>query len=167
MKHTGFWPLVVGVALALAACAPAAPARPEVRDAPGVAAPAAPKTLTVALEDEPDTLGYRLGVTSNTTGGNLQLGVHQTLVRGDERGEFHPMLAVELPSQAAGTWTLRPDGTMQTGYRIRQNVSWHDGTALTAKDFVFAWTVSGDAAIPQSNHNVAPQISRIDTPDAS
>src|SRR5439155_14505785 len=34
-----------------------------------------------------------------------------------------------------------PDGTMQTTYTLRPNLTWHDGEPLTADDFVFSWRV--------------------------
>lgn len=149
----------------LAACAPQAPAAtPADRPAIDPAAARAAKTLTVALETEPDSLGYRLGTTSNTAGGNLSLGAHQTLATYDERGEIHPMLASDLPSQAAGTWIVNSDGTMVTTYRLRPNVTWHDGTPMTAKDVAFGWTISNDVDL-SPGHVVARQISRIETPD--
>src|SRR5947207_62730 len=30
------------------------------------------------------------------------------------------------------------DGRMETTYRLRPNLTWHDGTPLTAEDFVFS-----------------------------
>ncbi|MBM2813238.1 MAG: hypothetical protein HW416_3997, partial [Chloroflexi bacterium] len=83
----------------------------------------------------------------------------------DERGELHPMMATELPSQEKGTWLVRADGTMQTTFRLRDGITWHDGAPLTARDFVFGWMVTKDPEIPMSRRTVAPQIERIDTPD--
>src|SRR5206468_8543781 len=59
---------------------------------------------------------------------------------------------------------VRPDGTMQTTYHLRHDVTWHDGTGLTAKDFVFAWTVARDPDLPMFP-NISRQIQRIETPD--
>ncbi len=30
---------------------------------------------------------------------------------------------------------------METTYKLRPGATWHDGAALTAEDFVFAWRV--------------------------
>lgn len=98
-------------------------------------------------------------------GNTLKPALHQKLAAYDDRGEAHPQLAVALPSTAAGTWLLRPDGTMRTTYRLRPGVTWHDSAPLTARDFVFAWTVYVDPDLPMASRQVASKISRIDTPD--
>ncbi|MBM2812935.1 MAG: hypothetical protein HW416_3694, partial [Chloroflexi bacterium] len=85
----------------------------------------------------------------------------------DDRGEVHPELASELPTRDKGTWVLRPDGTMETTYKLRPGVTWHDGTPLTPANFVLGWTVVRDTELPISARRVADQISRIDSPDAS
>jgi peptide/nickel transport system substrate-binding protein len=54
---------------------------------------------------------------------------------------------------------------MQTTYRIHQNVTWHDGPGLTAKDFVLAHEMTLDPEVPVSQRSVSTRISRIDTPD--
>src|SRR5690349_8688467 len=97
-------------------------------------AASAPKTLTVGLEAEPtDAFVGSIAGGSGTVAGNLKLAVHQALVHYDDRGGLHPMLAAEVPAQANGTWVVNPDGTMQTTYRLRPNITWHDGTPLTSR----------------------------------
>ncbi len=59
----------------------------------------------------------------------------------DERGLPYPALAEAIPDLNAGTWRVFPDGKMETIYRLRPNLTWHDGHPLTAEDFVFAWRV--------------------------
>lgn len=153
----------------IAACGPYA-GLGEAGRAPTGAEPvpqrAAPKTLTLALEAEPtDPFVGSIGGGAGTIAGNLQLAVHQWLAGYDERGNAFPMLATALPTREGGTWIVRPDGTMQTTYRIHGNVTWHDGGALTARDFVFAWTVTRDPDVPMRSRSIASQISRIETPD--
>ena len=165
-SHLGLlWSSLLTLGLLLAACGPAGgPATRESSNLPGV--PAAPKSLTLGLEAEPlDPFVGSLGTGSGTVAGNLRLAVHQTLAHYDDRGGLFPMLARELPSRDAGTWVVRPDGTMQTTYRLRPGITWHDGTPLTSKDFVFGWTIIKDPDLPQSRRGLTPQIERIDTPD--
>jgi peptide/nickel transport system substrate-binding protein len=57
------------------------------------------------------------------------------------------MLAQQIPTQESGAWVIKPDGTMVTTYRLRQNIRWHDGVPLTAQDFVFAYHVYLDPAL--------------------
>lgn len=153
-------PLLAAMVM-LMACAPAAaPARQPGQPAPG----AGPKTLTIAIEDEPLNL-VTLLAGGSTSGNDFFNTVHQRLAFHDERGVAHAGLATELPSQEKGTWIVRPDGTMQTTYRIHQNVTWHDGPTLTAKDFVLAHNITLDPDVPVSQQPISRQLSRIDTPD--
>jgi len=125
-----------------------------------------PKTLVLALEEEPqDPLVGSLGGGAGTIAGNLKLAVHQALAHHDDRGGLHPMLATELPSREKGTWLVRADGTMQTTYQLRPGVTWHDGTALTSRDFLFGWEVTRDRDLPMRNRRTALLIERLEVPD--
>ncbi|HEY3117340.1 MAG TPA: ABC transporter substrate-binding protein, partial [Chloroflexota bacterium] len=59
----------------------------------------------------------------------------------DESETTHPYLAESLPQLNTDTWRVSPDGAMETTYRLRPNLTWHDGTAFSADDFVFGWEV--------------------------
>lgn len=152
------------VGLVVASCAPATAPPPA---EPQSAAPfGAPKSLAIALQGEPRNLIPLLGGdVGGTPAGRIEDAVHQHLATYDHRGEVRPMLVAELPSQSKGTWLLRPDGTMETTYRLRPNVAWHDGAPLTARDVAFGWMVTMDPDLPVESRTVARQISRIDTPD--
>src|SRR5205823_10748150 len=41
-----------------------------------------------------------------------------------------------------------PDGMMETTYRLRGGLAWHDGLPLTADDFAFAWRVYRTRGLP-------------------
>jgi peptide/nickel transport system substrate-binding protein len=154
---------VLGIALLIAACSPAQPAGTPT--APGAPAPAREKALVIAFEAEPDVLVTSMNRGTAGTSGNLKLAIHQYLSTFDDRGGLHPMLAAALPASSDGTWIVRPDGTMQTTYRLRDGITWHDGTPLTARDFVFAWTVVKDPDLPMADRAVANQVTQIATPD--
>ena len=55
----------------------------------------------------------------------------------DVHGADYPVLAASLPTLNTETWTVFPDGRMETTYRLRPGLTWHDGTPLVAEDFVF------------------------------
>ena len=165
LPRRALWLAGLAVLFVLGACTPAQPSPGGVAGGPR-AQPTAPKSLTIALKAEPEQLVTSLGVGGvSGTAGDIKPAYHQHLATYDDRGAVHPQLATELPSQAAGSWIVRDDGTMQTTYRLRPNVTWHDGAPLTASDFVFAWTVTTDAEIPMTNRVIASQVARIDTPD--
>jgi peptide/nickel transport system substrate-binding protein len=59
----------------------------------------------------------------------------------DELDRRHPVLAEALPQLDTDTWRVLPDGRMETTYRLKPNLTWQDGKALSAEDFAFAWRV--------------------------
>jgi len=50
-------------------------------------------------------------------------------------------LADSLPQLNSESWKVAADGRMETTYRLRPNLTWHDGQPLTAEDFAFAYRV--------------------------
>jgi peptide/nickel transport system substrate-binding protein len=53
-----------------------------------------------------------------------------------------PILAETLPQLNTDTWKVFPDGRMETTYRLRPGLAWHDGTPLTADDVAFTRRVN-------------------------
>ncbi len=58
-------------------------------------------------------------------------------------GTLVPILAAEIPSREAGT--LAEDGKSVT-WKLKQGVTWHDGTPFTADDVVFNWEYAKNPA---------------------
>jgi peptide/nickel transport system substrate-binding protein len=46
-----------------------------------------------------------------------------------------PVLAQAVPRLNTDSWRVFPDGRMETVYRLRPGLKWHDGRPLTAADF--------------------------------
>ncbi len=61
------------------------------------------------------------------------------LALADTKGKVHPYLAESLPKLNTDSWRVFPDGRMETTYKLRPNLTWHDGAPLTADDFAFAY----------------------------
>jgi peptide/nickel transport system substrate-binding protein len=126
--------------LALSACAPVAPRSESGPGQSGEAVASPPRTLSILLRTEP------LGATDSSASLNrISLALFSApLVASDGHEERFPILAEALPELNTDTWRVYPDGRMETTYRLRPGLTWHDGTPLTAEDFVFARRV--DAA---------------------
>jgi peptide/nickel transport system substrate-binding protein len=77
----------------------------------------------------------------------------------------HPYLAEALPQLNTGSWRVLPDGTMETTYTLRPNLTWHDGRPLTADDFVFAWRVYATPELGASRSRPINLISGVRAPD--
>jgi len=152
--------LFLMIGLLLSACAPAggetaAPAEPAASGGEG-------GTVTLLIPEEPTTLNYFGGeaaIIRQVAEATSMTG----LVTINEKGEFVPMLAAELPVSENGgisedhltvTWKLRPD------------LKWSDGEPITSDDIKFTWEVLSN---PESGALVGSAafdlISAVDTPD--
>ncbi len=159
--------LVILLAVVVTACAPTpASDRGQAGSAAPTQEPSAPRSLSFAIQGEPKVLVTSLGLGNQpNVGGDVQGAVHRKLVTLDDRGALHPQLAVDLPTQERRTWVVRPDGTMRTTYTLRKDVTWHDGTPLTAKDFVFASMITSDPDLPLPQGKLAAYVERVESPD--
>ena len=89
---------------------------------------------------EPPTVSSKV---LQTTGG-LAIGATQrlfnaTLTTADKVGLPQPYLVESIPQLNTDAWVVFPDGRMETTYRIKPGLTWHDGAPLTAEDVVFTW----------------------------
>src|SRR3954469_16140481 len=68
---------------------------------------------------------------------------YEPLASWDPDGDLFPVLAAEIPSRENGG--LSPDGTSVT-WKLKRDVSWHDGKPFTADDCIFNWEYARDPA---------------------
>jgi peptide/nickel transport system substrate-binding protein len=95
----------------------------------------------------------------------LQDLVHVGLTAYGPDGRLYPRLAEAVPSIENGLWTLMADGRMATTWKIRPNATWHDGTPITADDFVFTLNIVRDPALPYFSDVNYASVESIETPD--
>lgn len=147
--------LLLATALVVAACAPPGSGGSAVGQSGAEAQPQ--RTLTILVKVEP------LAATTNV---DLSGGVNQSIVgrlfgaglaHTDHRQVPQPYLADALPQLNTDTWKVSADGRMQTTYRLRPNLAWHDGMPLRAEDFSFAHQVYRD---PQAGSLFDPARTR-------
>ncbi|MPZ15075.1 MAG: hypothetical protein GEU73_11735 [Chloroflexi bacterium] len=84
----------------------------------------------------------------------------------DEREIPHPYLAEALPQLNTDTWTVSPDGRMQTTYHLKPNLTWHDGTPLTSSDFMFAHQLYSNPDFGQSGTPPISEVESVTAPDS-
>jgi peptide/nickel transport system substrate-binding protein len=149
--------LTVALAVAVSAlvgCSP--PATP----APGVSATnrteatgSAPKVLTIGILREPNSFHSDLNQGTGAQGGNTQvLHIPQNyLTVQNARGEFQAQLAAEQIAVERGTWRVNADGSMDTTWKLRPNIRWHDGTPFTSDDLLFSFNVYKDPEVPTAS----------------
>lgn len=137
--------------VAVSCAAPAPTSRPSAEGALAHAggAPAAPKRIVVAIQGSPPGAYPKLDA-NNSERGSAELGLmlHASLTVTDLTGDLRPQLAEAVPSPENGLWTILPDGRMETRWRIREGVDWHDGTPLTTADLLFTVAVARDREVP-------------------
>src|SRR5438094_10553337 len=116
---------LIGLVLAaLVGCGPAQTQAP----APVAEQPRPSRTLVVAHRYEPAILAPKaLGSNGPLTTTRL---FNAALVQFDNKGVPRPYLAEALPQLNTDTWRVFPDGRMETTYRLRSGLTWHDGGPL-------------------------------------
>ena len=155
-----------GCLLVLAGCAPQSSPGAGSPSSEGAPAPQGTATrVTVAIGGDANNLATKLDVTGGVFASDFRFMANSPLVTVDPRGVAHPFLAADRPSRDQGTWTVRPDGTMATTWKIRPNAVWHDGQPVTSGDFAFALKVYLDEAVATSNREPERLIDRIEALD--
>lgn len=148
--------VAVVVALVIAACAPSPPSRQA--GGSGAAPPAPQQTLVISVRGEPPTLADKPLVGVSGALRDPVLPFNAELDGKDDLGQPFPYLAEALPQADTDTWRVFPDGRMETTYRLKPNLTWHDGTPLSSEDFVFSWRVY---ATPEMGTSKSPPIGAI------
>ena len=88
---------------------------------------------------------------------------YEPLAAFDPDGNLVPILAAEVPSVQAGT--LSKDGRQVT-WRLKKNVTWHDGKPFTADDVIFNWEYASDPAAAATTIGAYKDIEKIDKLDS-
>ena len=139
LRTAGAW---VAAAVVLGACT-----APPSRDASETGAPEAPrafKRIHAAILSDPPYIYNALSPANAAGSDAIEDLVHDGLTVLDNRGERRPRLAEAIPSIENGLWKVLDDGRMETTWRIRRDVRWHDGAPLAPEDLAFTAQVLGD-----------------------
>jgi peptide/nickel transport system substrate-binding protein len=160
------WLICVG--LIFVACAAPTATTPQSgagTTAPGAAAPR--RTLVMIARAEPPSLAAKpLVGFSGSLSPPIRL-FNATLDYRDENEVAHPYLAQALPQVNTDTWRLFPDGRMETTWKLRPGLTWHDGAALSAEDFVFGWRVYATPELGVARSVPIAEMEDVVAPDAS
>jgi peptide/nickel transport system substrate-binding protein len=88
---------------------------------------------------------------------------YEPLAAFDPEGNMFPVLAAEIPSLQNGG--VAKDGKSVT-WKLRQNVTWHDGKPFTADDLVFNWEYAADPATAAVTSGAYRDIERVEKVNA-
>lgn len=132
--------VIAALGLLGSACGPASGLSSE----PTEAGARSGRVLVILQRLEPPFLTSR--VTAGGETGLIRALFNAGLTYVDEREVPRPYLAEDVPRLDTDSWRVFPDGRMETTYRLKPGLVWHDGTPLTAGDFVFARRAASDPA---------------------
>jgi peptide/nickel transport system substrate-binding protein len=117
-------------------------------------------TLRILMWDAPTLLHPHFG--RGLRDFTVQRIFYEPLAAAAPDGTFTPVLAEELPNRKAGT--LAKDGQWVT-WRLKRNVTWHDGAPFTADDVIFNWEFAVDPATAAGTRASYEDIARIERLD--
>jgi peptide/nickel transport system substrate-binding protein len=155
--------LAVGLLVACGSNPPASQPRSESGEQPVASPPQ--RTLVIIARGEPPTIAakslqaYSASIAAPIRPFNAMLDYT------DEKEGIQPYLAEAIPQLNTDTWRVFPDGRMETTYRLRPNLTWHDGRPLTGDDFVFAWRVFATPELGVSASDPIAQMAEVASPD--
>lgn len=154
------------VAALVAACAPAAvsPAPEAASASEPAAASGEPRVggeLVIGSIQEPDSLNPWL--TGLTVGLEVEAMIYDSLTRVDPAGIHLPALAAEVPSLENGG--ISADLLTYT-YKLRDDVTWHDGAPFTADDVVFTYEAIANPEVNARSRTGFELIEAVEAVDA-
>lgn len=76
-----------------------------------------------------------------------------------------PRIAEAVPTTENGLWKVLPDGRMETTWKLRRDVVWHDGTPLTVQDLLFSARLERDPLLPIGLGAAGQFVDTIEAPD--
>jgi peptide/nickel transport system substrate-binding protein len=117
------------------------------------------------IRAEPNVLAAKSLVAAGISIQNATRAFNATLDIEDSREDPRPYLAEALPRLDSDSWRVLPDGRMQTTYRLKPNLAWHDGRPLSAEDFAFAWRVYTAPDLGVATATPQSAIESVDAPD--
>lgn len=121
------------------------------------------RPLHTTIYETPALGGTRFSTFSGV--GSYALLFGATLVSSDAARNPVPRLAAEVPSLQAGTWQVLPDNRMETTYRLRPGLTWHDGAPFTVDDVIFTWQAIMNPGLPAEHRSPEQLIETIEPID--
>ena len=157
--------LALVLVIAVTACAPSGGTATVGREGEQPGASAVPRTLVAAVKVEPSALGSQAPLPGGQSKSLLQGMFSAELGIPDQNDVAQPMLVEALPQLNSDDWRVFPDGRMETTYRLRPNLTWHDGTPLSAEDFVFSRSVFRTPQFGLANQPPFQAMEEVTAPD--
>jgi len=146
------------------ACATSAP-RSTSGESPSSVAPASNRSLVIVNTNEPVSLSARPLAETFISYFTVRQTFNASLIVLDDKGLPRARLAESVPQVNTDSWRLFPDGRMETTWKLKPGLTWHDGTPLVAEDFVFAWRLYSTPELGVAVAAPINQMEEIAAPD--
>jgi peptide/nickel transport system substrate-binding protein len=157
--------VLVVVAVVLAACSDSGrrPALDQTGQPPSEASARPARPLVIAVRYEVTDLAPKRvgGGPSRET----KRPFNAALALIDGAGRVRPYVSETLPQLNSESWVVHSDGRMETTYRLKPHLTWHDGQPLSSEDFAFAYRVYSVAALGAFNAKPQDQMEEVLAPD--
>ena len=121
---------------------------------------AADKVVTLGIYQEPENLNTYIGVQTVIT--YVHRPFAEYLIDVNEKGEYVPVLAAEVPSVENGG--VSKDGLTIT-YKLKKGIKWSDGKPFTSADVKFTWEALVNPKNLVKSRSGYELIESVDTPD--
>ncbi len=156
-------PLVVGTLLLLS-CAPTSNTS-GTTSAPS--APVQPKVVIIGLQADREPASPALFGASGSGSSTLEhyFVFHSALTVYDVSGTPIPVMAQKVPSLQDGDWKVLPEGGMEVTWKLKPGIVWHDGTPLTANDFILGYELNIDPDLPTNIPGALANVSSVKAVD--
>ncbi len=119
-------------------------------------------TINFALYQEPELLNQYIGV--QTAVGEAGVFAVEGLLDYDEKGEFFPRLATEVPTRQNGG--VSADGTTIT-HHLKEGLKWSDGQPVTCEDVKFTWQAASNPKSGAAYTSGFRDIQAVECPSAT
>ncbi len=164
--------MVLGLVLAMAACASPTPASQSQARSGQPTDASQPRGGTKTI-----TVGVTAGVqamsimgSGTTSGGWMSMNeIHSNGLVTSDNTTRKPVgrLASKVPTPEDGSVSVLPDGRMRVAYSLRPGITWQDGTPFTSKDLEFSYRINTDRGLPSIQRDSIDQMESVETPDAT
>jgi peptide/nickel transport system substrate-binding protein len=130
----------------------------------------ASKRIVAAIQGEPVALSTTInpsGSAGSVPGSDaLEDLLHAGLAGHNNEGRLVARLAEAVPTVENGLWQLFPDGQMETTWRLRDGLQWHDGRPFTTDDLLFTLRVGREREVGLFWNPAYEAVERVAAPDA-
>src|SRR5438094_4891458 len=134
--------LAILLVSAISACGPAGPANTPSAGEASNSSSRADRTLVEAVRLEPTTLAQRaIQGAAFAAAAVVRRPFNADLAIVDGRGKPQPYIAQALPELHTDSWKVTAEGQMETTWKLKAGLIWHDGVPFSAQDIVVAWQV--------------------------